>query len=90
MKTFDKYLEKKLENPELLQEWNELEIEYQLREQIIKSRSENQLSQLELAQRCGMKQSSIARMESGRYNPSIRFLQRIAKGLGKKLRISFD
>ncbi|MFR2245236.1 MAG: helix-turn-helix domain-containing protein [Eggerthella lenta] len=43
----------------------------------------------ELAQRCGMKQSAFARLESGNANPTLETLKRVAEGLGKQLRISF-
>ena len=43
----------------------------------------------ELAERCGMRQSAFARLESGNANPTLKTLQQVAKGLGKKLRISF-
>ena len=45
------------------------------------------LSQAELAERTGLKQSNISRAESGKYNPTIEFLGRLAEGLGKKLYI---
>jgi DNA-binding XRE family transcriptional regulator len=55
---------------------------------IIKARIEQNLTQEELAEKIGTKQCNISRLEGGSYNPSIRFLKKVAKGLGKKLRIS--
>jgi hypothetical protein len=37
----------------------------------------------------GTSQAAIARMESGRYLPSSRTLQRVAEATGTKLRVSF-
>lgn len=62
---------------------------YDVVDAIIAARAEENLTQRELAQRCGMKQSAFARLESGNANPTIETLQRVAEGLGKKLRISF-
>lgn len=56
---------------------------------VITTRAEEDLTQRELAERCGMKQSAFARLESGNANPTIETLQRVAKGFGKQLRISF-
>ncbi|MDL2290492.1 helix-turn-helix transcriptional regulator [Desulfovibrio sp. OttesenSCG-928-F20] len=42
-----------------------------------------------MADRLGIKQSNISRLESGNYNPSLDFLKKIASGLGKELHIEF-
>jgi len=47
------------------------------------------LTQEELARRMGTSQGAIARLESGRYLPSSRTLQRFAEATGTRLRISF-
>lgn len=61
----------------------------QVVEQIIAARTEQDITQKELADRIGSKQGNIARLESGNYNPSIDFLNKIARGLGKELYIEF-
>ncbi len=40
--------------------------------------------------RMGTAQANISRFESGNYNPSLAFLQRMAESLGKTLRISLE
>ena len=50
------------------------------------ARLEGSLSQRELAERAGVSQSEIARIESGQREPSIPTLQRILAGAGKELR----
>jgi transcriptional regulator with XRE-family HTH domain len=50
------------------------------------ARLEAGLSQRELAERAGVSQSEIARIESGQREPSIPTLQRILSGAGKELR----
>lgn len=47
------------------------------------------MTQKELADKTGIAQSDISKIENGNGNPSIRTLQRLAKGMGKKLHISF-
>ncbi|MEQ8192371.1 MAG: helix-turn-helix transcriptional regulator [Candidatus Eremiobacterota bacterium] len=67
----------------------ELEPEYEIISQIIKARIEQNITQEELAQKIGTRQSNISRLEGGNYNPSLQFLKKLAKGLGKELHISF-
>ena len=76
-------------DPELYEEYRALAPEYELIKQIIQARAELNLTQQQLADRVGIKQSNISRLERGRYNPSLVFLKRIADGLGKELHIEF-
>ena len=71
-------------------EWEALEPLYALKRQLVEARLSENLSQKELAERCGLKQSTLARLESGKSSPSFKSLQRIAKGLGKKLTVTFQ
>lgn len=40
-----------------------------------------------LAELVGTKKSNISRLESGRYNPSLDFLVKVAGGLGKQIQV---
>ena len=42
----------------------------------------------ELAEKMGIKQPLISKLESGKYNPSVKFLRRVAKGLDAELKIT--
>ena len=53
---------------------------------VLMAREEAGLSQRELADRAGVAQSEIARIESGKREPSIPTLQRILAGAGLELR----
>jgi transcriptional regulator, XRE family len=55
---------------------------------MIKIRIEQGLTQKELAEKIGTRQSNISRLESGEYNPSLEFLKKVAKGLNKELIVS--
>ena len=48
------------------------------------------MTQAQLAQKTGIPQSNISRIESGKYNPTIKSLRKIAAGLDKKLDIDFS
>lgn len=74
-----------LENKEAYREYKRLEPKYRLISQLISARSKKGLTQKELAEKIGTKQSAIARLESGDANPSFDFLQKITSALGLKL-----
>lgn len=86
---FDKYLGEQLNDPEFKKEWDSSEMEYQLMMMVLKARNEQNLTQSELAERTGIRQSNISRIEKGQALPSILTLSKIAHGLGKELQIKF-
>ncbi|MBE6102052.1 MAG: helix-turn-helix transcriptional regulator [Selenomonas ruminantium] len=89
MDDLDKYLNEQMKNPEFKQEWDNHEMEYQLMMMILKARKDQNMTQMELAERTGLRQSNISRIEKGQALPSIATLSKIAQGLGKRLQISF-
>lgn len=78
------------DDPEYRAAYAATEGEFALASALIGARSRAGLSQTELARRMGTSQAAIARMESGRYLPSGRTLQRFAAATGTMLRISFS
>lgn len=76
-----------LADPETAKAYEELRPQYEIISQIIKARDEQGITQAELAERTGIRQSNISRLEGGNYNPSLEFLSRIARGLGMELHI---
>jgi len=76
-----------LKNKEVKKEYDLLETEYKIIEEIILARKEKNLTQKGLAELVGTKQSNISRLESGNYNPSLDFLQKVAGAMGKKLEV---
>jgi len=78
-----------LQNPEVKNEYEKLKLLYDIKKEIIKLRLEQGISQKELAEKVGTRQSAISRLESGEYNPSIEFLSKVAHALGKELNVSF-
>ncbi|VYT84417.1 Antitoxin HigA [Eggerthella lenta] len=89
MTTLSEYHAEQMKDPEYAAEYERLQPEYDIIDAIIAARAEENLTQRELAERCGMKQSAFARLESGNANPTLETLKRVAEGLGKQLRISF-
>lgn len=67
----------------------EYDIEVELRELIISTRKGLGITQKQLAQKSGISQANISKIENGNYHPSVAILKRIADGLGKRLVIDF-
>lgn len=90
MSDFRKYLEKQLENEEFKMEHEATRAEFEVVRALIAARIESNLTQKELAELSGVRQSNISRIESGSCIPSLTTLQALAKGLNKKLIIGFE
>lgn len=86
---FRAHLEEALADPEFRQYWEEEEPEYQLRRAIIQARQDTCMTQEQLAAATGMNQRAISRIERGETNPTLRTMNRLARGFGKHLRIEF-
>lgn len=48
------------------------------------------LTQQVVAERAGTKKSNISRMESGKYNPTLDFLVKVAESMDKQISIHID
>lgn len=60
---------------------------YNIAMQVVELRERQGLTQAELAERCGIDQRDIGRVERGAANPTARTLQRIAAALGADVRL---
>lgn len=88
MKSYQSFKSGLLKNKEIKKAYDELGPEFMVIEKLIERRLKHGLSQDDLAQRVGTKQSAISRFESGSYNPTINFLYKVADALDTKLRIT--
>jgi predicted transcriptional regulator len=84
---FNEIKKELLRDPEVKKEYDRLEPKFDLIRSIIEKRIEKNISQEELADRMGTKQSALSRFESGNYNPSLAFMQKVAQALDSKLEI---
>ncbi|MGH2846131.1 MAG: helix-turn-helix transcriptional regulator [Thermoleophilaceae bacterium] len=71
MQTFDEVLTEDLKDPEFRARWERTALARAVANRVIAYRAERGLSQGALAQRLGMKQPQVARLESADHNPSI-------------------
>lgn len=70
--------------------YDTLEPRYALIRQILNARMKQHISQKELADKMGTKQSAIARFESGNTNPTLSFIERLSRAMNIPLTISFS
>lgn len=83
------FIDEQMKDPDFAAEWERLEPSYEIIRTIIEARNECNLTQKELAERCGLRQNTISRLESGGTSPTLKTLQRLAAGMGKRLEIRF-
>ena len=86
---FEVWEKKSLKNPKIKTEYDKLQPEFALIQAIIDVRIKKGVTQKKLAQKIGTKQSVISRLESGKANPSVNFLKKLAKALNSHLEIRF-
>jgi transcriptional regulator with XRE-family HTH domain len=78
-----------LANPEVKAEYDLLECEFSLMRKLIALRGSTGLTQREFAKRVGMKQSQLARIESGKQIPKLETLAKLAASAGYAIEIRF-
>ncbi len=76
-----------MKDGEFKTEYEKLKPRYDVISQIIEARISQDMTQEELALRVGTQKSNISRLESGTYNPSLDFLSKVARSLGKEVQI---
>lgn len=77
------------QDPAYREAYESLGPEFDLAQALIAARAGADLTQAQVAERMGTTQTAIARLESGRAQPTTRTLQRYAEATGTRLRISF-
>ena len=89
MRKYDDFLTEQLQDEEFRREYEAIQPEMDVIKALIDARTSRNLTQEELAERTGIHQSDICKLERGVRNPSIKLLQRLAEGLDMVLKIEF-
>lgn len=89
LQDFEDFKRESLKDPELKREYDKLGPEFELINKIIEARIHKKLTQKDIADRMGTKQSALARLESGRANPTLAFVQKLATALGTDITLTF-
>ncbi len=89
MTNFNDFLEERLKDPNFKKEYDALEPEFNIIQAMIDARESTGMTQKELAEKTGITQADISRLENGNANPSLKTLQRLAEGMGMTLKLEF-
>lgn len=89
MSEFKDFLEEQLQDPEFKKEWDDIQPEMDVIRAMVDMRISQNLTQKELAERTGINQADISKLENGTRNPSLKMLKRLAAGMGMELKLVF-
>ncbi len=89
MSEFNDFLNEQLQDPEFRKEWEDIQPEMDVIRAMMEARISQNLTQKELAERTGINQADISKLENGTRNPSLKLLKRLADGMGMTLKIEF-
>ena len=90
MSDFKTYRKKQLGNSEFREEYEAMRPEFEITRALIVARTSENLTQKELSEKSGIRQSNFSRLESGVTSPTVATLEALAAGMGKRLVISFE
>lgn len=76
-------------DPEFVEAYEGIQPELAVMRAIADARAEQNLTQKQVAERTGIAQAEISKLENGTRNPSVKLLQRLADGLGYTLKVEF-
>ena len=89
MKTLKEYKKEQLNDPDFRREYEAIQPELDILKAMIDARELRNLTQKQLAERAGMNQSDISKLENGMRNPTVALLNRLADAMDMNLKIEF-
>jgi transcriptional regulator with XRE-family HTH domain len=88
---WDDYVAERLaKDPEFRAYWEETRAQFEFRKALVRARIDAGLTQREMAERLGVKQSAVARWEAGQTMPTLESLFRVAKSFDLDFAITPD
>ena len=89
MKTLNQYKDEQIKDAAFVKEYEAIQPEMDVIRAIVDARTSQNITQKELAERTGINQADISKLENGTRNPSVNLLKRLAEGMGMVLKIEF-
>lgn len=90
MKSIEEFINEKLTDKKILNEYNRQKPYFDLANQVLAYRKMAGLSQIELAEKSNTTQAIISRIENGNSNPSLATIIKIAEAINCKVSISIN
>lgn len=89
MRKYNDFLKEQLQDEDFKKEYDSQQPEFDVIRAIVDTRVSLNLTQKQLAERTGINQADISKLENGTRNPSINLLKRLADGMDMALKIEF-
>ncbi len=89
MKCLNELKNEQMKDSEFEKEYNAIQPEMDVIRALVDARISKNLTQKQLAERTGINQADISKLENGTRNPSVNLLKRLAEGMDMVLRIEF-
>ncbi len=89
MRKFNDYRNEQLRDEDFRKEYENMQPEFDIIRAIVNARTSKNLTQKELAERTGINQADISKLENGTRNPTVNLLKRLAEGMDMALKIEF-
>ena len=81
MSEFQDFLNEQLQDDDFRKEWEDIQPEMDVIRAMVDAGISQNLTQKELAERTGINQADISKLENGTRNPSLKLLKRLADGI---------
>lgn len=87
MKTLQQFKEEQMKDLAFAKEYEAIQPEMDVIRAVVEARTSQNMTQKDLAERTGINQADISKIENGTRNPSVNLLKRLADGMGMALKI---
>ena len=87
---YESFKKRQLQNPKIKAAYDALEAEYNIQLALMKAQIQAGLTSEELSERTGIAQAEINELANGDADPRLSVLQKLAAGLGMRLRLEFQ
>lgn len=89
MKTLNDFMEEQLRDPAFKEEYDKIQPELDVIRALVDARISRNMTQKQLAEKTGIDQADISKLENGTRNPSLNLLKRLAEGMDMTLKLEF-
>lgn len=89
MTTLNEYFLQQMKDDDFREEYEKIQPELTMIRALTDARNARNMTQKELAERTGINQADISKIENGTRNPSLKLLRKLAEGMDMVLKIEF-